>query len=262
MTNWKWKIHYTVEAQGVYFENPIEIKDEKKSIDLNIIFTNVEGTTKDKIQFECLDYKSNYMEEARKETERLVNNVINILAYKFGAFFTEPFIIYEGEFGKSPTRRSAITLYNIENIQLSDVDKQDLKNSLNDDAFIDFLTNNPQEKIYRDIIFSQNKVGNFIALYSLLQEIIGHHSGKPAGQSDTDNFIRSQPNYMRQTDRDSTGRKDKNDVPIKETKYTWLRNQIGHTQSSTDILVVETEIISIYSELVKLILTAKEKYLR
>ncbi|MGF9888811.1 hypothetical protein ABEX78_09185 [Priestia megaterium] len=264
MSSWKWEIHYAAEVQGVFSEEPIEIKDVKKSIDLKISFTNVKGFTKDKVQFECLDYKSDDKETAEKNTSELVTNVINILADRFGASFSELLMVHIQKFGSKWMKRALLRLENVDNIQLTDTHKKDLLTSLSDDTYVNFLSTNPQQKIYRSILFSQNKVGNFIAMYSLLSEIIENNGTEAGnGQGKVDNFIRSQANYWNTSeDRDSTKHKNRQGIPIKETKYTWLRNQIGHTQLDTDILQVENEIEKTYSALVQLVQIAIGTYLR
>ncbi|MGG0277808.1 hypothetical protein [Bacillus rhizoplanae] len=265
MSSWKWEIHYAAEVQGVFSEEPIEIKVEKKSIDLKIRFINVAGFTKDKVQFECLDYKSNNRETALKNTRELVTNIINILADKFGASFTQFLMVHIKEFEqKGCTKMGVVRVEKVDNVQLTKTDVNDLVTSLIDDTYVNFLSTNPQQKIYRSIIFSQNKVGKFIAMYSLLSEIIENHGTEAGnGQGKVDKFIRSQANYWNASEeRDSTKHKDRHGNPIKETKYTWLRNQIGHTQLNTDILQVENEIESSYPTLVKLVQIAIRTYLR
>jgi hypothetical protein len=264
MSSWKWKIHYAAEVQGVFSEEPIEIKDKKKSIDVKINFTNVEGFTKDKIQFEFLDYESDDRKEAEQSTEEIVNNIVNIMADKFGASFTKPYIVHIQKFGQGWMKRAMITLEKVDNVQLNDEDKKELIKSLSDDAYVDFLSTNPQQKIHRDIIFSQNKVGNFIAMYSLLNEIIENHGTEAGrGQEKVDNYIRSLLKYWDVTeDKDSIKHKDRSGNPIKETKYTWLRNQIGHTQPNTDIIGVEREIQKTYPTLVKIVQNAIKTYLK
>lgn len=264
MSNWKWEIHYAAEVQGIFSEEPIEIKDNKRLIDLKIKFINVEGFTKDKVQFECLEYKSDEKEKAEQNTKELVTNIINILADKFGASFTGLLITHTQEFGKGWMKRAILRLENVDNIQLTDTHKKDLSDSLNDDTYVNFLATNPHQKIYRSIIFSENKVGNFVAMYSLLSEIIEKHGTEAGnGQKKVDNFIKSQTQYWNASeDKDSTKHKDSSGNPVKETKYSWLRNQVGHTQLNTDILQVENEIENSYPTLVKLVQIAIATYLR
>ena len=181
------------------------------------------------------------------------------------ASFTQFLMVHIHEFEqKGWMKRAVLRLEKVDNVQLTDTHKKDLSTSLSDDTYVNFLSNNSQQKIYRSIIFSQNKVGNFIAMYSLLSEIIENHGTEVGnGQGKVDTFIRSQANYWNVSeDRDSTKHKDRNRNPIKETKYTWLRNQIGHTQLNTDILQVENEIESSYPALVKLVQIAIRTYLR
>lgn len=265
MSNWKWEIHYAAEVHGIFSEEPIVIKDEKKSIDLKIRFINVEGFIKDKVQFECLDYKSDTREAALKNTSELVTNIINILADKYMASFTQFLMVHIQGFKQTGwMKRAVLRLEKVDNVQLTDTHKKDLLTSLSDDIYVNFLSNNSQQKIYRSIIFSQNKVGNFIAMYSLLSEIIENHGTEVGnGQGKVDNFIRSQANYWNASeDKGSTKHKDRQGSPIKETKYTWLRNQVGHTQLNTDILQVEDEIENSYPALVKLVQIAMRTYLR
>jgi hypothetical protein len=262
--NWKWEIHYSAEVQGVFSEHPIEIEDKIKGIKLKVKFVNVEGFIRDKVLFECLDYKSNEKKLAEENTKGIVSDIINILSDQYKASFFNLFIVHLQKFDQGWMKRAYITLEKTQNIQLNEVQKVELLNLLKDKSYLQFLSNNPHQQLFRSIIFSENKVGNFIAMYSLLNDIIESSSPiQGRGQAKIDNFIRLQNHYWNSAqDRNSTKHTDRAGNPIKETKYTWLRNQIGHTQLNTDILKVEYDIEEAYPDLLELVRIAINLYVK
>lgn len=256
----KWEIHYVSDVQGIYFDEPIEFI-EINSFKLRVLFIPNKDNIKDQIRFECTDYTSKDITEARGNTKLLVNNIINILADKYAASFSSLHITHEAKDGKQTLASAQITLYGINKVKLDKEAIDELVISFTDEKYLEFLSNNIQQSIYRDILFSENKVGNFIAMYSLLQEIItlyGAEEGK--GQGKVDNFIRSKPQYWNANDEKNSARHIKNGIPVKETNYTWLRNQIGHTNEKTNIREVENDIITVYPSLVKLVQIAISQY--
>lgn len=256
----QWDIHYVCNVQGVYFEDIIQFVEEN-SFEIRVFFIPTKDSIKDQIRFECRDFTSKNITEARKHTKLLVNNIINILADKYAASLTFLHIIYEAQNGKQLLASGQIMLHVVDNVKLDKAEKSELIKSFNDPNYLKFLSNNNQQRIYRDILFSENKVGNFIAMYSLLQEIITLYGvEKGSGQGKVDKFIRSNPQYWNAMDEKDSTKHVTNGIPVKETIYTWLRNQIGHANEKTNILDVENNIQVVYPALVKLVRIAILKY--
>lgn len=261
----KWKIQYTAEVEGIYFEESIIFNLDDLKVKVQIDFSNSKDFIKDKINFIFLDFESITEEDVKQKTKIIVDNLINIMADKFLAAFTNLHILYIEKTGEKRTLFSGTTLKKINNIELNENSKEDIINSLNDQSYLDFLKNNGQHILFKTIMFSENNVGSFVAMYSLLFEITNNYGTKEGrrGQKLVDDFIRSQSTYWSgNDDRDSQIRKDSQGIPVKETKYTWLRNQIGHTNLNTNYIEVEKEIEQSYLDLMNLVKNAIHMYLK
>lgn len=95
----------------------------------------------------------------------------------------------------------------------------------------------PYKRLYRAAMRNRDDVARFMFLYSLLHQVLNVNT-----QGKIDEYIRSESCrqwYRREEDMQSTKYSNK-----KETIYTWLRNQVGHTQTNSEIKNV-TKIIQI-----------------
>lgn len=263
MLDWKWKVQYSAEVEGVYFENPIIFSDKEFGMKVKISFCNVHDSVKDKIDFLFIDFDSDNKEESEQKTKVIVNNLINIMSDKFLVIFTNLYISYSQKNGGGGTATGRIPLRQLSNVKLDTSHTKEIIESLDDKSYLDFLANNGQQNLFKAIMFSENKVGSFVAMYSLLMEIIVNHGTESGnGQAKVDGFIRAQSLWNVMDDKNSELHKDKQGIPFKETKYTWLRNQIGHTNLKTNYLDVEREIEDSYADLVKLVRCAIHKYVK
>ncbi|MFB3226641.1 hypothetical protein [Exiguobacterium sp. PHA03] len=263
MSDWKWKVQYSAEVEGVYFEKPIIFFDTEFEMRVKISFLNVNDSSKGRIDFLFLDFNSDNKEESKQKTKIIVDNFINIMADRFLLKSTCPYISYISENGGEETAIGRITLKKPESVNLNANHADEIIKSLGDKSYLDFLANNGQKNLFKAIMFSENKVGSFVAMYSILMEIIIHHgieNGK--GQAKVDDFIRAQSIWNVSDDKNSELHKDRQGIPYKETKYTWLRNQIGHTNLKTNYLEVEREIENSYADLVELVRCAINKYIK
>lgn len=263
MEIYKWKINYEAEVKGIFSDRIIEITDDKNSVNVEIEIKNQRDSVYDKIEFRCLDFESTDEVEAKENTKLIVNDIINLLATNYSAVFTKPFITFKQEFGKRAIITGKIILRNQNVIELNEEMIEKLKVDLKNDKLLNTLKTNRQQQLFRNILFSEELIGNFIAMYSVLDEIINTYGTEDGrGQKKVDNFIKSQTHYWNSSDdKDSTKHKDNNGIPIKETKYTWLRNQLGHTQLSSKIEEVELEIHKCYPDLIRLVQEAINKYI-
>jgi hypothetical protein len=96
----------------------------------------------------------------------------------------------------------------------------------------------PYKRLYRSALQSVDPIARFMFLYSILFDVLDAES--EWGQSTVDSFIRKhcRAEYKRTEDRRSQRIPKNKKPPRQETIYTWLRNQVGHTQSDSEIIVV------------------------
>lgn len=105
----------------------------------------------------------------------------------------------------------------------------------------------PYKRLYRSAMSSDDNVARFMFLYSILFDVL--EAEDKNGQRTVDAFIRNECKridenfvYKHFEDRPSE-KKDKNGVSKRnETIYTWLRNQVGHTQFGSRIISVTSQI--------------------
>lgn len=93
----------------------------------------------------------------------------------------------------------------------------------------------PYKRLYRAAMRNKDDIARFMFLYSLLYQVLG-----VSAQWKIDRYIRSESCkrwYKEEEDMQST--RYPTDPDKKETIYTWLRNQVGHTQSNSEIKSVE-----------------------
>ncbi|RJS63038.1 hypothetical protein [Priestia filamentosa] len=265
MSNYNWNIRFAAEVTKIETNKVIKIKDSKRNTDIDVQFIEVEGYTNRKVEFNCFYYKPEELETATQNVKSVVNDIINVLVDKYKASFTNLQRTHAQKDGEGWIKTAYRTLKNVETIDIDDEDEKEIIASLQDSAYLKFLSTNSEQQIFRDIIFSQNSVGNFIEMYALLDKIIKNHGIEAGnGQRKIDRFIKNNPTYWDvNEDKDSTLRKEADGItPIKETKYTWLRNQIGHVQLDTDILKIEQEIEKAYPSLVEIVKLAINTYVK
>lgn len=115
-------------------------------------------------------------------------------------------------------------------VNTPDNEVEDLKRALNRPSKL----NSVYPRLYRNVLQIPNPVGQFMFLYSILFDLKG------PTQKEVDSYIRSvEPNVRLLP----SNRKVKNGFPYRyETEYTYLRNQVGHTDSTSIVPVVEARI--------------------
>lgn len=110
-------------------------------------------------------------------------------------------------------------------IKSSYQDLEHLKSSLEKNS----LYQSPFLDLYMSIIKIEGDVGKYIMTYSILSAIIGN-------QREVDEFIQKCEDGVEMKDSTLKGSNKK------ETIYTYLRNQLGHTEESTNADELEKEI--------------------
>lgn len=135
-----------------------------------------------------------------------------------------------------------ITLYNPQNkdlpLGLSNTLELDLKNN----NLLTDLKNNDYHRLYREAMKTDDIIARFMFLYGIIFRIKKNQDG-------VDTYVKSiDPNIEEKL---STNPKTPGKLI---TKYTSLRNEIGHTTAATDIDKVKreiTEVCDTFAELVK-----------
>jgi hypothetical protein len=96
----------------------------------------------------------------------------------------------------------------------------------------------PYKRLYRAALQNIDPIAQFMFLYSILFDVIDAEN--EWGQFTVDSFIRKHCKdvYIRTEDKKSKRIPKNKKQPRMETIYTWLRNQVGHTQSDSEILEV------------------------
>jgi hypothetical protein len=110
------------------------------------------------------------------------------------------------------------------------------------EADIPRCKSDPYKRLYRAALQIVDPIARFMFLYSILFDVLDAEN--KFGQSAIDLFIRKNCKdvYNRAEDRKSTKIPKDNKTPRQETIYTWLRNQVGHTQSDSEIIAVGRKI--------------------
>lgn len=264
MIDYVWRIDFEARAEISVFEEDFVLDNKEFKLKICIgeqIIRPVSSSTINlsrpnkpsfalKIQY--FDYISESYEIAEIKALKSINNVIYTLADQHGMVIES--IVRKAIFskGKQINSSAQLPILTFDDKALSHSQQEDMKKLLQDDTYIKFLNENSMEKTYRDILFSVEDIGGYIAMYSLLLSLVPHNpKNNFALQDDVDNFIRQikdRIDYNTDDDRPSTKNASK-----QETIYTWLRNQIGHIQNDTEYNEVVLNIKKHYPELVLLV---------
>ncbi|WP_413304424.1 methylamine utilization protein MauJ [Bacillus sp. 1P10SD] len=96
----------------------------------------------------------------------------------------------------------------------------------------------PYKRLYRAALQSVDPIARFMFLYSILFDVL--EAEIEWGQFTVDSFIRKHCKdvYKRTEDKKSKRIQKNKKPPRYETIYTWLRNQVGHTQSDSEIIEI------------------------
>lgn len=159
-------------------------------------------------------------------TGGLLENIINLMVFKFNATIKKPTIhAYEVE-ETSVIASASITLHNINVNEMTVTDSSWLISEVSSAALSAKLKFNANFSQYRAILTVEDDVSRYLLLYALMYEIKGN-------QLAVDNYIKTkEPSVvMLQTTRSGQ--------TYNETIYTWWRNQAQHMQSNTDIELIK-----------------------
>lgn len=178
------------------------------------------------------------LEIAERNTESLLNSIINLLIYKLNVSISEPKIHAYAVVDKSVVASGSITLYNPEHYELPELDYSWLADNIDSSTLSQELKSSSHFQMYKSILLVENVISRFLLLYSLLYEL-------KQNQYKTDTYIQEKEPEVRMIESTKRHRKDKEE-PNLETEYTWWRNQSQHMQDDTSI----NEITKNYSKLI------------
>lgn len=239
-------VEYYTEVEGI---NPSTLKvnhTDNYVNEIDIKFNVNEESDPPKCKMELFFVLNNNItsrDDALKSTLDTTNDIINLLTFKTGGKFGIP---RRGRYninGRGVVGVGEITLYNPQNKDLPQRLSNTLEVDLKNNNLLTDLKNNDYHQLYREAMQTGDIIARYMFLYGIIYYI------KNSSQNQTDAYIRSiDPNVEERT---STNPR----TPGKQiTKYTWLRNEIGHTTAATDIKKVEkeiTEVCDTFAELVK-----------
>ncbi|MCY9271455.1 hypothetical protein MOF24_06900 [Bacillus inaquosorum] len=165
--------------------------------------------------------------EAKALSKPIIDNLINLMVYKFGAIIKEPTVHSYKTEEKEILASGSITLYDLPEYELNSNDYSWLTTEMDSQSLSLKLEKSVPFYRYKKIISEEDALSRFLLLYALLYDIKG-------GQDSVDRYIKSKdPNVEMKP----TTRTNKQGVPAQkdETVYTWWRNQAQHLQTTTDI---------------------------
>ncbi len=215
---------------GEEYVNRVEIEQEgNNSLDVKFYLTS----------------KVNDKENARKLTIELLENILNIISYRFNISYNSTPIAYFTK-GKRHVygRDSSITIDM--KMVIGDFSSE-LTDSMKKPELIRELRENPYHIIFRRIMPIKDTISKYLLLYSLLALINGDK------QKEVDKFIKkNDPNYKVMSRIRTDGTEEVKSV------YTTLRNKVGHITTNEEIDRIGKDMESNMSGLISLVKKAIE----
>lgn len=243
-------ITYRLEVRNVHLNKELKINYK------NDYISRIEVTIKelkDKIQNEMeiklvlkdeLEENKNYL----IESQGVIDNIINLLVYKTKGVYGVPRLGPHNVNTQNMLASGSITIFNEETHDIYKELSSIIIDHLDNVNLVSALNNNDLHILFRSANRAESAIARFMFLYSILFEsskVVKTNDIK--SQSDVDKFIQSIDKNVLMKPSTMKHRKS-------ETIYTWLRNQIGHTQSKSDPLVISIEVekyVDSLSEVVK-----------
>ena len=169
-------------------------------------------------------------ESAKRITNEKLNNILDEIAFLFEAFVSDP-NIEEININGGGTRELQGKIISCIPVTKSSIDE--LKRNLEENKNLSIYY-----RLYREAMRSES-TSSFLFLYSLLAIIKG------PSQKKVDKFILQElpDTIMKQSTKNNDN----------ETIYTFLRNQVGHTQQNSRINEIKWEIDERLAQLSKLV---------
>ncbi|MGE1054512.1 hypothetical protein [Bacillus cereus] len=183
------------------------------------------------------------LQDAEKMTKPLLDNIINLLIFKFDVPIKKPSIHDYKVADRHLLGRGSITLHNQQRYELTDADCNWLDSEINTSTLSSKLKLNTYFFKYKSILTVEDEISRFLLLYGLLYEIKG-------SQASVDTYIKKKESNVKMLPSTKSGKSGN------ETIYTWWRNQAQHMQNSTDIEQVTQNFVKLVDPLQELVFNA------
>ncbi|PER25242.1 hypothetical protein CN490_20950 [Bacillus cereus] len=232
------QVKYTVKVKGIEYNEPISFQP-------NPNLNSHSGINDVEIKF--TDFNSDYYDismimtvDDSAQVEAFISKILDTFSYKFGMVYKDLMKVSDSRVAAS----GSITLYNNTNYHLlTQTDSAEIINNLGNPSFEDEILKNPYVSILINSLRIEGAVGRFIQLYGLLQMVVPPAvTGRPTYQRELDDFIRNAGFSFYDVNKDMPSTRPGATANDKDTIYTWLRNQVGHTGSSVDVGDVQNQI--------------------
>ena len=237
-------IQYKTEVEGITKKQKLRIPLNENQ--LTYVELNFQGTTEieDNLFITFLFSTTvQTLQDAEKMTKPLLDNIVNLLIFKFNVPIKEPSIHAYEVAERHLLATSSITLYNPQQYELTGTDYNWLNSEINSSVLSSKLNSNTYFPKYKSILTVEDEISRFLLLYGLLYEIKG-------SQRSVDTYIKRKEPHVKMMP--STKSNTAND----ETIYTWWRNQAQHMQNNTDIEQVAENFIGLVDSLQELVFYA------
>ncbi|MCM3567866.1 hypothetical protein [Neobacillus mesonae] len=212
------KIFYTLESSYVSWNHEIKLT----GLNFPIIEINMTRENPNSVIFCFIVEDGLDIENLKIITKEKLIELIDLLLYKYNVVFYD-FYLSKIELNESDaigqTRFDMqIKIYQ----EISEVNKKELQNLIRDKHLIHSIQSKTNFQLFKEAMRVREEIGQFVILYSILIDLKGPQQFK------VDNFIKSAEKNVELR----TSTKNENQ---KETIYTWIRNQLGHTQKTSDL---------------------------
>lgn len=180
-------------------------------------------------------------DQAISVTKSVLDEMINLIAYKMNLYISEPIVNTCDVIDKKLIGSGSIEIYNILPYVLPDLDASWLSVNLKMANFLKEPKSKFHFQLYKHIISIESAAARFLMLYGLLWNITGN-------QIKLDEFIKAQkpevkmeksPKCYDEKFKEKNKDKFSSDGKLWVTIYTYWRNQSQHIQSDTSIEEVE-----------------------
>jgi hypothetical protein len=220
-----------VNVKGICFEGVKKINIDNPHVEKIVLLENKRNENDSQLEITVNIKKITEANQAIILTREILNDVINLISYKTSAVFDSPIVDtvkIDNNFQKFFDTKIVIT----DSLLVDDEFFSELELRLTDIQLKQSLRNNFHFKLYKGALNNADPIVSYMFLYSILTDLKGN-------QSNIDTYIQSlEPDVI-------LLKSENPRFPNKEeTIYTWLRNQVGHTNKDSDLLRIRTEIDS------------------
>ncbi|ASS75784.1 hypothetical protein CIG75_12835 [Tumebacillus algifaecis] len=221
-------------CEGFSFSGPIQINVDYPTVDKASLELVVENDTEKNKYLKCVVdvCDANYSLAIRraKEVVELFVEEITLFCGHYNGFFIGEIKVINANLNGNGESSFGFSVNVRQDAVLTDTEQNKLREAL---GVID--CNNVYRRLYRAAMQCVDPVAKFMFLYSILYEIVNLNTNE-SKQGKVDKYIRK--NYrnkpsLYQKDEDKPTRKK--GCNFKETIYTYIRNEIGHTDDGVHI---------------------------